>query len=77
MKLLSFDIEISDDFELVGITQKKLMESAEAPEKWREGKYREVMDYCLGDCQMTNLVVLAIQKTRQVQWVKDAAELKS
>ena len=45
------------------------MDGADAPKQWQEGKYQEVMDYCIGDCQMTNLIVLAIQKAGEVQWV--------
>lgn len=53
----------------MGITQEKLMDGADAPRQWRAGKYREVMDYCLGDCQMTNLIVQAILEAGQVRWV--------
>jgi hypothetical protein len=35
------------------------------------------MDYCLGDCQMTNLIVCAIQKTRQVRWVTAKGTISS
>jgi len=31
----------------------KSMQSAEAPIAWREGRFLEVADYCLKDCQMT------------------------
>ncbi len=29
------------------------MQSSDAPLAWREGKYLEVADYCLKDCQLT------------------------
>ncbi len=35
------------------------------------------MDYCLGDCQMTNLIVLAIQKIQQVRWVTGRGYISS
>lgn len=35
------------------------MDGADAPKEWRAGNYQKVMDYVLGDCQMTNLIVLA------------------
>ncbi len=35
------------------------------------------MDYCLGDCQMTNLMVLAIQKVRQIRWVTGRGQISS
>ena len=30
----------------------KLMESADAPKAWEEGRYQEVAEYCLKDCQL-------------------------
>jgi len=56
MKLLSFDIELSDVFEL---------------------EKHEDMDYCLGDCQMTNLIICAIQETNQVKWVTGKGNISS
>ena len=61
----------------MGISQEKLMDGADAPSQWRAGKHQEVMDYCLGDCQMTNLIVCAIQKTRQVRWVTAKGTISS
>jgi hypothetical protein len=61
----------------MGIPQEKLMDGADAPKQWRAGKHREVMDYCLSDCQMTNLIVCAIQKTRQVRWVTGKGSISS
>ena len=31
----------------------KSMKSADAPEAWRDGRYIEVAEYCLKDCQLT------------------------
>ncbi|MBU0479693.1 MAG: ribonuclease H-like domain-containing protein [Proteobacteria bacterium] len=67
--LAGFPVALGKVAEAMGIPQEKLMDGADAPKAWRAGKHQEVMDYCLGDCQMTNLIVLAIQKTRQVRWV--------
>lgn len=64
-----FPVSLAKVAQAMGISQEKLMDGADAPKQWQEGKYQEVMDYCLGDCQMTNLIVLAIQKAREVQWV--------
>jgi hypothetical protein len=61
----------------MGISQEKLMDGADAPKRWLAGNHQEVMDYCLGDCQMTNLIVLAIQETRQVQWVTSKGYISS
>lgn len=34
------------------LKSEKLMESAEAPVMWKAGKYTEVVDYCLKDCEL-------------------------
>ncbi|HDO21385.1 MAG TPA: hypothetical protein ENG86_00830 [Nitrospirae bacterium] len=61
----------------LGIPQKKLMDGADAPKQWRAGNHQEVMDYCLGDCQMTNLIVRGIQEARQVRWVTGKGHISS
>ena len=59
------------------ISQEKLMDGADAPKEWQAGNYQRVMDYCLGDCQMTNLIALAIQENKQVQWVTSKGHISS
>jgi hypothetical protein len=61
----------------MGISQEKLMDGADAPKQWRAGNHQEVMDYCLGDCQMTNLIVRAIQEARKIRWVTGAGRISS
>ena len=61
----------------MGIRQEKLMDGADAPEQWRAGNYQAVMDYCLGDCQITNLIVRAIEKRRQVRWVTSKGSISA
>jgi hypothetical protein len=61
----------------MGIPQEKLMDGADAPKQWRAGNHKWVMDYCLGDCQMTNFIVCAIQKAKQVQWRTSAGHISS
>ena len=61
----------------MGISQEKLMDGAEAPKEWRQGNHQLVMDYCLGDCQMTNLIVGAILETGQVRWVTSKGTVSS
>ena len=53
----------------MGIEQRKLMSAAEAPKLWRAGNHRRVMDYVLGDCQITNQLVEAIAREGNVRWV--------
>jgi len=64
-----FPVGLTRVAQAMGISQEKAMDGADAPKEWRAGNCQKVMDYCLGDCQMTNLIVRAIQKSRQVRWV--------
>ena len=61
----------------MGITQEKLMDGADAPKQWRDGHHQEVMDYCLGDCQMTNLIVRAIEEVGEVRWMTSKGYVSS
>lgn len=72
-----FPVALGKVAEGMGIAQEKLMDGAAAPRQWRAGKHQEVMDYCLGDCQMTNLIVCAIQKSKQVRWVTGRGSISS
>jgi len=72
-----FPVALGKVAEGMGIPQEKLMDGADAPKQWRAGNHQEVMDYCLGDCQMTNLIVCAIQKTRRVRWVTGKGTISS
>jgi len=72
-----FPVGLAKVAQAMGIAQEKLMEGADAPREWRAGNCRKVMDYCLGDCQMTNLIVLSIQKARQIRWVTGRGRVSS
>ena len=61
----------------MNVGQEKTMDGSEAPTKWRAGEYEQVKKYVLGDCQITNQVVLAIQQARQVEWVNSRGERKA
>ena len=61
----------------MGIAQKKQMAGADAPKLWRAGKHQVVMDYVLGDCQIINQIVLAIQKAKRVRWVTAKGDVSS
>jgi hypothetical protein len=64
-----FPVGLGKVAKAMGISQEKLMDGADAPQRWQDGHYQEVMDYCLGDCQMTNQIVMAIQEAGKVSWV--------
>ncbi len=72
-----FPVGLAKVAQAMRIPQQKLMDGADAPKKWQAGDHKEVMDYCLGDCQMTNLVIAAIQKAKQIQWVTARGSISS
>lgn len=72
-----FPVGLAKVAQAMAIPQEKLMDGADAPKEWRAGNCKKVMDYCLGDCQMTNLIINAIQKSGQVQWVTAKGHVSS
>lgn len=61
----------------MGIGQEKLMNGADGPKEWRAGNYERVMKYVVGDCQMTNLIVRAIQEAKEVRWLTSKGDVRS
>lgn len=61
----------------MGIGQEKLMDGADAPKEWRAGNYERVKEYVVGDCQMTNLIVRAIQDAGEVRWLTNKGTVGS
>ena len=72
-----FPVGLAKVAQAMDISQEKLMDGADAPKEWCAGNHQAVMDYCLGDCQMTNLIVRAIQEARQVRWVTGKGHISS
>ena len=72
-----FPVGMEKVAEEMGIPQEKLLDGADAPKQWRAGNHSEVMNDCLGDCQITKLIVHAIEETRQVRWVTDKGHISS
>jgi len=72
-----FPVSLANVAEAMSVTQRKLMGGADAPKEWRAGNHQEVMDYRLGDCQMTNLIILAIQKVGETRWVTGRGSISS
>ncbi|MFT5133988.1 MAG: hypothetical protein ACI9SC_002461 [Gammaproteobacteria bacterium] len=72
-----FPVALAKVAQSMGVSQEKLMDGADAPKEWCAGNHQKVMDYCLGDCQMTNQVVLAIQKAKKVQWMTAKGKISS
>ena len=63
-----FPVGLASVAAAMGVQQTKLMDSADAPREWRKGNYQRVMDYVVGDCQMTNQIVEAIARQGRVSW---------
>ncbi len=61
----------------MGIGQEKLMDGADAPVEWRAGNHERVMKYVVGDCQMTNLIVRAIQDAKEVRWLTSKGSISA
>lgn len=53
----------------MGIDQAKLMDGADAPKRWRDGDHQAVMDYVLGDSQITNQIVAEILRRKELSWI--------
>jgi len=72
-----FPVGLAKVAQAMGISQEKLMDAVDAPREWCAGNCRKVMDYCLGDCQITNLIIHAIQKAKRVRWVTSKGSINS
>ncbi len=64
-----FPVGLASVAEGFGIEQVKLMHGSDAPIRWKEGKRQEVIDYVIGDCQLTNQVVEKIIETGEIRWI--------
>ena len=63
-----FPVGLAAVGEAMGIKQEKIMTGADAPKEWKAGNHDRVMEYVMGDSQITNAIILAIQKHREVRW---------
>ena len=63
-----FTVGLAAVAEAMGVRQTKLMNPADAPREWSKGNYQRVMDYVIGDCQITNAIVEAIARRGGVAW---------
>lgn len=67
--MAGFPVKLSKVGEGMGVPQKKLLNGANAPSLWQAGHHQEVIDYCLGDCQITNAVIVEILRTHTIRWI--------
>lgn len=64
-----FPVGLAKVAEGMGIEQTKLMGGDDAPKEWAKGNHEAVMQYCLGDCQMTNQIISEIVARKRVNWI--------
>ncbi len=64
-----FPVGLAKVAEGFGVSERKLMESSEAPKEWARGNYQNVLDYVAMDCCLTNQCVKHIKATGSVKWV--------
>jgi hypothetical protein len=72
-----FPVSLAAVGSAMGIKEKKLMHGSDAPVRWQEGHYQEVMDYVLMDSRITNEVVFAITQRKEVCWVTTKKSIKN
>jgi hypothetical protein len=71
-----FPVKLALVAKAMGVKQTKLMNGADAPKEWHAGNYQKVMDYVLGDSQITNLVINEIIKRKEIAWVTQRGEIR-
>jgi hypothetical protein len=72
-----FPVGLSKVAKAMDIKQEKSMDGADAPKEWVNGNYKKVINYCIGDCQMTNLIILKILKEKMIKWVTGKGYVKA
>lgn len=64
-----FPVGLGKVGDAMGIEQTKLMNGADAPGAWRDGRYDEVKEYVMGDSQITNQIVAEIERRGEISWI--------
>ena len=72
-----FPISLASVAKAMGIKQLKLMKGEDAPKEWRAGNYKKVMDYVLGDSQITNLIINEIIRRQEIAWVTQKGDIRT
>lgn len=76
-KMKGFPVGLAAVAEGMGIPLRKSMTAEEAPREWRAGDYERVVDYVLGDARMTNQVVAAILRRREIAWITQRGQRRT
>ncbi len=72
-----FPVSLAAVGKAMGVEQRKLMSGEDAPKEWRAGNFEKVMDYVLGDSQITNQIIRAVLKQKCVRWVTQRCKVSS
>lgn len=64
-----FPVKLAKVGQAMGIKQEKLMDGADAPIRWKDGDHQSVIDYVIGDVQITNQIIDAIETKGCIRWV--------
>lgn len=72
-----FPVSLASVAKAMDIKQTKLMNGADAPKEWCAGNYQKVMDYVLGDSQITNLIIKEIVKRKEIAWVTQRGDIRT
>lgn len=75
--MTGFPVSLAAVAKGMGIEQVKAMSGAAAPVEWAAGNSAVVIDYCMGDVQMTNQVIHAIDRDGEVRWITAKGALRS
>lgn len=64
-----FPVGLAKVAEGLGVEQAKSMSGADAPKEWIAGNHGKVIDYVIGDCEITNAVIAKISEAGGVRWI--------
>jgi len=70
-----FTISLATVGQTMEVPQKKLMNAAEAPRHWRDGRHQLVQDYVTGDCEILNQIVDRIAREGAIRWTTRQGKL--
>jgi len=76
-KLKGFPIGLPAVAKGLRIGMGKSMDAADAPREWQAGNHERVFDYVLGDVRMTNEIVSAIIRRREIAWITQRGKRSS
>jgi hypothetical protein len=76
-KMKGFPVSLAAVAEGLGVPLKKSMAAEDAPREWQAGNHQRVFDYVLGDARMTNQIVEAILRRKQIAWITQRGQRRT